>query len=106
MGEGPIDLVIALGATGHVDLKWDEPVFEDFHRRLASFTRLIMFDPRGCGASDPLPHDAGFAWESWVEDVGAVMDAAGSERALSSVPSTRDRRRSCSRLLVPNASRR
>jgi class 3 adenylate cyclase/pimeloyl-ACP methyl ester carboxylesterase len=81
MGEGPIDLVIALGATGHVDLKWDEPVFEDFHRRLASFTRLIMFDPRGCGASDPLPHDAGFAWESWVEDVGAVMDAAGSERA-------------------------
>lgn len=81
LGEGPVDLVVALGTVGHVDLKWEDPVFEDFHRKLASFTRLIMFDPRGCGASDPLPQDARFAWESWVEDVGAVMDAARCERA-------------------------
>lgn len=81
LGEGPVDLVVANGSVGHVDLKWEEPVFEDFHRKLASFTRLIMFDPRGCGASDPLPPNDRFAWESWVEDLGAVMDAAGSERA-------------------------
>ena len=82
LGEGPPDLVLTIGSTGHVDLKWDEPVFEDFHRRIATLGRLIAFDGRGSGASDPLPPGTRFAWESWVEDLRAVMDAAGSERAV------------------------
>jgi class 3 adenylate cyclase len=82
LGEGPPDLVLTIGSVGHVDLKWDDPVFEDFHRRIATLGRLISFDGRGSGASDPLPPDTRFAWESWVEDLQAVMDAAGSERAV------------------------
>lgn len=82
LGEGPSDLVLTIGSVGHVDLKWDDPVFEDFHRRIATLGRLIAFDGRGSGASDPLPAGTRFAWESWVEDLGAVMEAVGSARAV------------------------
>ena len=82
LGEGPPDLILTIGSVGHVDLKWDEPAFEDFHRRIATLGRLIAFDGRGSGASDPLPVGSRFAWESWVEDVRAVMDDAGSDRAV------------------------
>jgi class 3 adenylate cyclase len=82
LGEGPPDLVLTIGSVGHVDLKWDDPVFEDFHRRIATLGRLIAFDGRGSGASDPLPAGTRFAWESWVEDLSAVMDAAASARAV------------------------
>ncbi|MEX2557192.1 MAG: adenylate/guanylate cyclase domain-containing protein [Actinomycetota bacterium] len=82
LGDGPPDLVLTIGSVGHIDLKWDEPVFEDFHRRIATLGRLITFDGRGSGASDPLPPGSRFAWESWVEDLRTVMDAAGSERAV------------------------
>jgi pimeloyl-ACP methyl ester carboxylesterase len=51
------------------------------YHRLASFSRLIHFDRRGSGASDPLPLEALPSWESYVDEVVAVMDAAGSERA-------------------------
>jgi class 3 adenylate cyclase/pimeloyl-ACP methyl ester carboxylesterase len=82
LGEGPPDLVITIGSVGNVDVKWEEPVFEDFHRGIATLGRLIAFDGRGSGASDPLPTGTRFAWESWVEDLGAVMDDADSERAV------------------------
>lgn len=82
LGDGPPDLVLTTGSTGHVDFRWDDPTFEDFYRRIATLGRLIAFDGRGSGASDPLPAGTRFAWESWVEDLGAVMDAAGSERAV------------------------
>lgn len=82
LGDGPVDIVLTIGSVGHVDLKWDDPIFEDFHRRIATLGRLITFDGRGSGASDPLPPDTRFAWESWVEDLGAVMDAVGSARAV------------------------
>lgn len=82
LGEGPPDLVITIGSVGNVDVKWEDPVFEDFYRGIATLGRLIAFDGRGSGASDPLPSDSRFAWESWVEDLSAVMDDSGSERAV------------------------
>jgi class 3 adenylate cyclase len=80
LGEGP-DLVLTLGAFGHVDLQWEDPATALFLRRLASFSRLILFDRRGTGASDPLPEDLPPPWETYAEEVAAVMDAAGSRRA-------------------------
>jgi class 3 adenylate cyclase len=81
LGDGPIDLVMTVGSACNVDLLWDDPEYSDLYRRLATFTRLILFDPRGAGSSDALQVGDEFAWESWTDDVMAVMDAAGSERA-------------------------
>jgi class 3 adenylate cyclase len=80
LGDGP-DLVVTLGAFGHVDLQWEDPATALFLRRLASFSRLILFDRRGTGASDPLPETLPAPWEAYAEEVAAVMDAAGSPRA-------------------------
>jgi hypothetical protein len=55
LGEGPLDLVYANGLTEHIDLQWDHPLMARFLERLASFSRLIMFDRRSAGASDPVP---------------------------------------------------
>ena len=57
LGEGPPDLVVTNGAFSHVDLQWEDPGIALFLRRLASFSRLVLFDRRGTGASDPLPED-------------------------------------------------
>lgn len=79
VGEGPIDLVLVLGWVSHLAYVWELPEMADFLRRLASFSRLILFDKRGCGMSDrvhPLP-----TMEQRMDDVRAVLDAAGSERA-------------------------
>lgn len=81
VGDGPIDLVIAIGAACNIDMLWDDAQYSEMYRRLASFTRLVLFDPRGAGSSDPLPAGDQFAWESWTDDLVAVMDAAGIERA-------------------------
>jgi len=64
----------------HVDGRWEEPRFATALRRLAGMGRLIVFDKRGSGASDPL-QVADPTWEDWADDIRAVMDAAGSERA-------------------------
>ena len=80
LGEGH-DLVLTMGAFGHVDLQWEDPGTAVFLRRLASFSRLILFDRRGTGASDPLPEPMPPPWETYAEEVAAVMDAAGSRRA-------------------------
>jgi class 3 adenylate cyclase len=80
LGEGP-DLVLTMGAFGHVDLQWEDPATAVFLRRLASFSRLILFDRRGTGASDPLPEPMPPPWETYADEVTAVMDAAGSRRA-------------------------
>lgn len=81
MGEGPVDLVYITGAASHVDVRWDSPSFVEFFERLGSFSRLIMLDRRGAGASDRLPADAPATWEEWTEDLLVVLDAVGSERA-------------------------
>ena len=79
VGEGP-DLVLA-GIFGHVDLFWEDPRMSLFLRGLASFSRLIRFDRRGTGASDPMPDDSLPPWESYADELVAVLDAVGSERA-------------------------
>src|SRR3954463_9259507 len=79
VGEGPIDVVLVLGFATHLDLQWDMPPFASFFERIASFARVIVFDKRGNGLSDP-GADAP-TLEERIDDVRAVMDAAGSERA-------------------------
>jgi pimeloyl-ACP methyl ester carboxylesterase/class 3 adenylate cyclase len=79
VGEGPIDLLFAPGFISHVDLLWTEPMATSFFRRLASFSRLIIFDKPGTGASDPVARVP--TLEERVEDMRTVLHAAGSERA-------------------------
>lgn len=81
LGEGEFDLVYISGATSHIDVRWESPSSTRFLERLASFSRLITFDRRGVGASDPIPLDEPPNWEDWAEDLTVVMEAAGSERA-------------------------
>lgn len=81
VGDGPPDLVISAGTYGSIDLDWDDPMVASMYRRMAAFSRVIRFDRRGSGASDPLPLDALPSWESYIDEVVAVMDAAGSEQA-------------------------
>jgi pimeloyl-ACP methyl ester carboxylesterase len=79
LGEGPIDLVYVFGWLSHLDFQWTEPTVTSFLRRLASFSRLIIFDKRGTGLSDPVAGAPTF--EERMDDIRAVMDAVGSERA-------------------------
>ncbi len=79
VGEGPIDLVWVPGWVSHVEHTWEIPGAPRFINRLASFSRLIMFDKRGTGLSDPVALPP--TLEQRMDDVRAVMDAAGSERA-------------------------
>jgi pimeloyl-ACP methyl ester carboxylesterase len=79
VGEGELDLVFAFPFVSHLDLVWEAPPIRHFVERLASFARVIPFDRRGVGLSDPLPGLA--TLDERMDDVRAVMDAAGSERA-------------------------
>jgi class 3 adenylate cyclase len=79
LGDGPIDLVYVWGWLSHLDFQWTDPTVASFLHRLASFSRLIMFDKRGTGLSDPLADAPTF--EERADDIRAVMDAVGSERA-------------------------
>lgn len=79
LGEGPPDLLLLNSVTSHLELNWQLRDYAEVFNRLASFSRLIMFDRRGGGASDPAPPNA--TWEEFTEDVRAVLDAAGSTRA-------------------------
>jgi class 3 adenylate cyclase/pimeloyl-ACP methyl ester carboxylesterase len=82
IGDGPVDLVEVLGATTHLEATWDEPLIAQYYERLASFCRLIRFDQRGVGMSDPVPSSALPTLEERVDDLRAVLDAAGSERPV------------------------
>lgn len=81
VGEGPIDLLYFYGLGSHIELLWDTPMQAEALRRLASFSRLILFDRRGAGASDRTPVSDMQMWEALVEDVEAVLDAVGSKQA-------------------------
>ena len=81
VGAGPGDLVYVPGWVSHVELAWELPDLARGFKRLASFARLILFDKRGTGMSDPLPTDELPTLEQRMDDVRAVMDAVGSERA-------------------------
>ncbi|MGH2704112.1 MAG: adenylate/guanylate cyclase domain-containing protein [Actinomycetota bacterium] len=79
LGEGPFDLVLIPGFVSHLDLGWDNPRYARFMRRLATFSRVILFDKRGTGLSDRMT-DAP-TLEQRMDDVRAVMDAVGSTEA-------------------------
>ncbi len=78
-GDGPFDLVFVPGFVTHVELAWGLPSFAPFLDRLSSFCRLIRFDKRGTGMSDPV--SGAPTLETRMDDVRAVMDAVGSQRA-------------------------
>jgi pimeloyl-ACP methyl ester carboxylesterase len=80
IGEGERDLVLVQGYFSHIDMDWQQPVMARFVRALASFNRVILFDKRGTGLSDRAVPIA--TLEERMDDVRAVMDAAGSERAV------------------------
>jgi class 3 adenylate cyclase len=81
VGEGPFDLVYVPGWVSNIEAMWEEPSHARLLGRLASFSRLILFDKRGTGLSDPVPLDRLPTLEQRMDDVRAVMDAAASERA-------------------------
>jgi len=81
LGEGPFDLLWIPGFVSNVELAWEEPLLKRYLDRLASFARLISFDKRGTGLSDRLPIEQLPTLEERLEDVIAVLEAAGSERA-------------------------
>jgi pimeloyl-ACP methyl ester carboxylesterase/DNA-binding winged helix-turn-helix (wHTH) protein len=82
VGQGDIDLVFVMGWVSHLEYFWEEPHFAAFLDRLASFSRLILFDKRGTGLSDRVPLNQLPTLEQRMEDVHAVLDAVGSERAV------------------------
>jgi pimeloyl-ACP methyl ester carboxylesterase/DNA-binding winged helix-turn-helix (wHTH) protein/class 3 adenylate cyclase len=79
-GNGPVDLVFVMGWVSHLEYFWKEPSFARFLSRLASFSRLILFDKRGTGLSDPVTHLP--TLEQRMDDVRAVLDAVGSRHAV------------------------
>jgi pimeloyl-ACP methyl ester carboxylesterase/class 3 adenylate cyclase len=78
-GDGPFDVVFVPGFVTHMELQWKLPGFGDFLEQVGSFARLIRFDKRGTGMSDPV--SGAPTLETRMDDVRAVMDAAGSRRA-------------------------
>jgi class 3 adenylate cyclase/pimeloyl-ACP methyl ester carboxylesterase len=80
-GSGSADLILVSLWFSHLEARWEVPGFDHFLHRLGSFTRLISFDKYGIGLSDPAPTGSMPPLEDWMDDVRAVMDAAGSERA-------------------------
>lgn len=82
LGDGPLDLIFVLGWTTNIEAFWDEPDLARFLTRLASAGRLILFDKRGMGLSDRVPEDRLPSLETRMDDVRAVMDDLGSERAV------------------------
>ena len=96
LGQGPPDLVMVPASFGHIDIAWEDPGIALFLQTLASFSRLILFDRRGTGASDPLPPDPGSPLEAHAEELVAVLDEVGVERAALLAEWTPARPRCCS----------
>ena len=81
LGEGPPDILLLDQWFGNVEAQWDVPPMAALRERLASFGRLIMFDKRGTGLSDPIPTSALPTLEEFMADIPAVLDEVGSARA-------------------------
>jgi pimeloyl-ACP methyl ester carboxylesterase len=81
-GDGPVDLVFVMGWVSHLEYFWREPRFAAFLRRLGTMARVILFDKRGTGLSDRVPLSQLPTLEQRMDDVRAVMEAAGSQRAV------------------------
>jgi class 3 adenylate cyclase len=82
VGDGPIDLVWIPDWLSNVELQWEEPLIARFLERLASFSRLLLFDKRGSGLSDRTVDLDVFTLEVRIDDIRAVMDATRSEKAF------------------------
>jgi class 3 adenylate cyclase/pimeloyl-ACP methyl ester carboxylesterase len=80
VGDGPIDLLVNTAPIFPIDLMWDEPSLVRFLDRLSSFSRHVWFDPRGRGASNPLPHDEERLAEAIADDMLALVDHLGLEQ--------------------------
>lgn len=80
LGDGPLDVVFAPGWFSHVEVAWEEARYAAFMRRLAEGRRLVLFDKRGVGMSDPCAPST--TLDERADDIAAVMDAVGSERAV------------------------
>ncbi|MFN7924501.1 MAG: alpha/beta fold hydrolase [Bryobacteraceae bacterium] len=82
IGNGPIDVVFVMGWVSHLEYFWKEPSFARFLRKIASFSRLILFDKRGTGLSDRVPLNQLPTLEQRMDDVRTVMEAVGSKQAV------------------------
>ncbi|MDQ4035765.1 MAG: adenylate/guanylate cyclase domain-containing protein [Chloroflexota bacterium] len=81
LGTGPVDVVLADQWFSHMEAQWDVPPLAELRRRLGAFSRLILFDKRGIGLSDPVPIKEMPMIEEWIDDVRAVLDAVDSRQA-------------------------
>jgi class 3 adenylate cyclase len=81
VGDGPVDVVLVDQWLGHMEAQWDVPPMAELRGRLASFSRLILFDKRGVGMSDPVPLTSLPTIETWMDDMRTVMDAANCGQA-------------------------
>ncbi len=79
-GDGPGTVVLLPQWTSHIEVLWEEPAVVEFLQRLAAFSRVILFDKRGVGMSDPVSVDAGGSLDPWLDDLESVLDAVGVER--------------------------
>ena len=79
-GDGPMDLLVCGSWQSNVEGRWEVPLMARFLRRFAAFARVIIFDKRGVGLSDPVPLTQLPSLEEWMDDVRAVLDDAGSKR--------------------------
>jgi class 3 adenylate cyclase len=79
-GDGPPDLVFVTEGTVHLELVWEMPRYASVLQRMASFSRLVLFEPRGAGLSDPLGRGERPSLEGQAEDLLAALDAAGAAR--------------------------
>lgn len=82
IGDADLDLVLSPGFVSHLEHSWEDPAMARFLHRLASFSRLIVFDKRGTGMSDRGPDDRPALFEDRVNDIAALMDEVGSRRAV------------------------
>jgi pimeloyl-ACP methyl ester carboxylesterase/class 3 adenylate cyclase len=82
LGDGPLDMVFVMGWVTNLEATWEHPGYASLLRRLAGSSRLIMFDKRGVGLSDRVPEERLPNLETRMDDVRAVMDAVGCERAV------------------------
>ena len=80
-GKGATDLIVVPGFASHLEAAWDQPRYERWFRRVASYCRLILIDKRGTGLSDRVQVDNLPTLEERMQDVRAVLDAVGSERS-------------------------
>ena len=82
VGQGPRDIVFVPDHPNNIEIMWEEPAVARFFERLATMGRVICFDKRGTGISDPVPLGAIPTIERWMDDITTVIDAVGSTRIV------------------------